>query len=180
MDPVTFLDTGEPGYINRYVYAFNNPITNFDPTGMSCESLGPGCTFGPRNPETGEFTFKEQPQLSSETVEGMNAVVPALMLATGNTGTPGATASPNAGGVMKRAAKASDPSVATRANEIKQAARAARQGRTTTAVAQTAEGTRVVASSEPALRSAQTAALRTGEVAVRGVGHAEVTAVNGA
>ena len=71
IDPVTFLDTGEPGYFNRYVYAFNNPITNFDPTGMSCESLGDGCTFGPRNPETGEFTFVEQKQFSAETTEGI-------------------------------------------------------------------------------------------------------------
>ena len=69
---------------------------------------------------------------------------------------------------------------AERANTIQKAAGAQRQGRTTTAVVETAEGPRVVGSSEPGLRSAQQDALVDGEVAARGAGHAEVTAVNAA
>lgn len=34
IDPVTFLDTGNPGYFNRYAYTFNNPTNLIDPSGM--------------------------------------------------------------------------------------------------------------------------------------------------
>ena len=33
MDPVTFLDTGDPRFFNRYVYTFNDPINAIDPDG---------------------------------------------------------------------------------------------------------------------------------------------------
>jgi len=33
VDPVTFLDNGNPGYFNRYAYTFNDPINNLDPDG---------------------------------------------------------------------------------------------------------------------------------------------------
>jgi len=32
-DPVTFLDTGDPGYFNRYAYTMNDPINLIDPFG---------------------------------------------------------------------------------------------------------------------------------------------------
>jgi len=35
IDPVTFLDTGEPSYFNRYRYCSNDPINCTDPTGKS-------------------------------------------------------------------------------------------------------------------------------------------------
>jgi len=50
----------------------------------------------------------------------------------------------------------------------------------TIAVTTTKEGTSVVSSSENALRPAVSAALKEGEVAVKGAGHAEVTGVNAA
>ena len=33
IDPVTFLDTGDPSYFNRYVYAANDPINKLDVNG---------------------------------------------------------------------------------------------------------------------------------------------------
>ncbi len=35
IDPVGFLDTGEPSYFNRYRYCANDPINCTDPTGKS-------------------------------------------------------------------------------------------------------------------------------------------------
>jgi hypothetical protein len=50
----------------------------------------------------------------------------------------------------------------------------------TIGVTDTAEGTRIVSSSENALRSKALDALANGEVAVTGTGHAEVTGINAA
>lgn len=35
IDPVTFLDTGNPSYFNRYRYCSNDPVNCTDPTGRS-------------------------------------------------------------------------------------------------------------------------------------------------
>src|SRR5205823_1665183 len=71
-------------------------------------------------------------------------------------------------------------SAQARATQIHQQVPAATQSRTTIAVTETAEGVRVVSSSEHTLRPAQRAALVPGEVAASGVGHAEVTGVRAA
>jgi hypothetical protein len=67
-----------------------------------------------------------------------------------------------------------------RAAEIHATLKPGTQSRTTTAVTETAEGTRVVSSSERRLRPAQRKALQPGEVEGVGPGHAEVTGVNAA
>lgn len=67
-----------------------------------------------------------------------------------------------------------------RATEIHQTLKTGTQGRTTTAVTETAEGVRVVSSSELRLRPAQRRALQPGEVEGVGPGHAELTGVNAA
>lgn len=91
VDPQDMMSMNlNPGYFNRYMYTMNNPVNNIDPTGMACEGFGDGCTIGPINEETGEFTFQEQHQLSSDTVEGINDVFVPLSLAM-SFGNPGAS-----------------------------------------------------------------------------------------
>jgi hypothetical protein len=72
-----------------------------------------------------------------------------------------------------------DTTAAARAAEL-----AAALGKTkdfvTIAVTETSQGYRLISSSEITLRPAVMALLRDGEVAVRGLGHAEVTGVNAA
>ncbi|MEH6459734.1 hypothetical protein [Chitinimonas sp. JJ19] len=67
---------------------------------------------------------------------------------------------------------------AERAQVIHQAVPAATQRRTTIAVTETAEGIRIVSSSEKRLRPAQRALLKTNEIEGKGAGHAEVTGIN--
>lgn len=44
-DPVTFLDTGNPGYFNRYSYTMNDPVNNTDPDGRACVPCVPVAIF---------------------------------------------------------------------------------------------------------------------------------------
>lgn len=69
---------------------------------------------------------------------------------------------------------------AIRAKEIHEAIPAATQRRTTIAVTETSQGTRIVSSSENRLRPAQRKLLGEGEIEGVGVGHAEVTGINAA
>jgi len=83
-------------------------------------------------------------------------------------------------GEVAKGAKLADEGVAAaRAVEL-----AEKMGKTkdfvTIAVTETKEGVNIVSSSENALRAAVRAALKEGEVAAKGAGHAEVTGVNAA
>jgi len=69
---------------------------------------------------------------------------------------------------------------AQRAREIHRAVGEGTQGRTTIAVTETTQGTRVVTSSERRLRPAQRRMLQEGEIEGVGPGHAETTGVNAA
>ena len=71
-------------------------------------------------------------------------------------------------------------SAADRATEIHRALSESTQQRTTAAVTETAEGVRVISSSEKRLRPAQRKLLRPNEIEGVGLGHAEVTGVNAA
>ena len=39
VDPLGFMQTGEPGMFNRYAYTFNNPVNLVDPLGMAPSSI---------------------------------------------------------------------------------------------------------------------------------------------
>lgn len=71
-------------------------------------------------------------------------------------------------------------SAADRAAEIHKAVPEGTQSRTTIAVTEMAEGTRIVSSSEKRLRPPQRDLLQNGEVEGVGLGHAEVTGINAA
>jgi RHS repeat-associated protein len=73
-----------------------------------------------------------------------------------------------------------DSTLAARANEIQSSLSSRTQSSTTTAVVATAEGPKIVASSERSLRPAQIASLNPDEIPVSGPGHAEATALNAA
>lgn len=45
IDPVTFMDTGNPGYFNRYSYTMNDPVNNTDPDGRACVPCVPVAIF---------------------------------------------------------------------------------------------------------------------------------------
>jgi len=66
----------------------------------------------------------------------------------------------------------------SRANAVHGAVPKATQNRTTIAAGLADDGTVIIGSSEKNLRRAQRAALKPGEVAASGVGHAEVTVIN--
>lgn len=168
-DPVGITEGGLQQF-NRYAYGLNDPINHTDPDG-----------------EIANFVLKFALDVTLEV---------AIQAASGQKINVGSAVRSSAQGLVdptrtlkkaKRlaelggaAAQARRASAAQRAAEIQKAAGPARQGRVTTAVVETKEGTRVVASSEPGLRKTQREALKDGEVAVRGTGHAEVTGIEGA
>ena len=94
----------------------------------------------------------------------------------------GAVLSAETNALRTTTTEASTINLAERANEIHSTLPLRTQNATTTAVASatTSEGNNVtlVASSEPKLRTPQIQALKSGEMAVEGKGHAEVTILN--
>ena len=173
IDPLD-ADPNNPMTFNRYAYGNNNPYKYIDPDGR-----------------LGTFLHGLQKDLSMQEavqIGGMgNAAVAAGVGAVGLVASavaPGpedlATGAVAAAAGAARIGKMFDVpnSAADRASEIHKAVPAATQNRTTIAVTKTAEGVRVISSSERRLRPAQRRLLRENEIEGVGAGHAEVTGVN--
>ena len=67
VDPVTFMDTGNPGYFSRYAYTLNDPINMIDPDGLYS-----------RGQDGGGFSDTEWEEFSNLQEETLNAVNDAI------------------------------------------------------------------------------------------------------
>jgi len=70
VDPVGFLDTGEPTYFNRYTYAANNPVNMVDPSGEPLASNSVATTF---DRATVSLTMDQANTIINELVEKTNS-----------------------------------------------------------------------------------------------------------
>jgi hypothetical protein len=148
--------------LNLYAYVGDDPLNKADPTGKSVgDVLNVIDDVLISNPELGG-------PLISAAFHEVGAGVTALSAAV--RGTEAATAGTEV------------VSAATRATEIAGTMSARTQNSVTIAVTETEEGTRVVSSSEGALRPAARDALKAGEVQGRGAAgtHAEINGINAA
>jgi len=69
IDPVTFMDTGEPSQFNRYMYSDNDPINRFDPDGRDSCGLR-GCS-DQMNIRTGKIRPTDTNSVGSKAVAVM-------------------------------------------------------------------------------------------------------------
>ena len=195
-DPVPYAKTDNPQSLNLYAYVLNNPLRSFDADGHEGgdgqngggSNGGSSCPDAQNNPcnvdqkkqselQKNTDASKEhdptlptevQPPPASMADKIMSALMPKtpldLALLVGSDGF----------GEIAEAGSA-----VFRVKEL-----ASSLGKTadfvTLAVTETKEGTTVVSSSEKALRPGVRALLKSGEIAAKGEGHAEVTGVNAA
>lgn len=186
VDPVG-VTPGDAYKFNRYGYASNNPILNIDPNGKQTIPLAN--ELGTDDPavinrvqvaqlDNAEALLDVADQLTAPLVAEAPELgsIPAAFSSLADV----TFAASNVTGAL--AATTSDVPAAARATAIASTMSVRTQGSVTIAVTETAEGTRVVSSSEGALRPAARAALKSGEVAGKGVKgvHAETNGINAA
>ena len=172
VDPVTAHE--QPlGQFHRYRYATSNPYKFTDPDGRQA--------MGSPNDMAHPVTLEQSVQIISWVADGLDAV-DQLMMAVPQGQMEHAVVGPVVIGLKSVAAEAKAVSALTGAKEIQSTLNSVTQTKVTTAVTETAEGIRVVSSSEGALRPAQRAALQAGEIAANGAPrtHAEVNGVTAA
>jgi RHS repeat-associated protein len=149
-------DLAKPQSWNRYSYVLNNPVNAVDPDGR----LG--------------FLTNDPARLRKRNDKIIGYAAKAIAVVVLDAESTGAAADQVPRPV----------NLEQRAKDLHGALLPDTQRRTTTAVAEVTnpDGTRqtIVASSEKRLRPAQIAALRAGEIAVEGAGHAEQTIINAA
>lgn len=184
-EAVPYAKLGAPQTLNLYAYVGNNPVTAVDLDGHNENTAGnpgsPGCN---ESTTAGCATDKQGGTQSSDSFLGMLSqelsdtfwgMADALAGKQVGPGTEGEKESASVDGMLV-AGMSTEAGAAGRAVEL-----AETLGKTkdfvTIAVTETKEGISVVSSSESALRPAVRAALKEGEVAAKGAGHAEVTGV---
>ena len=189
-DPMQTADDG--GNFNRYWYANDNPYRFTDPdgreTGSTLQAID-RMTGGPPYITGGTSTGQ---MLSSvgDTLDTLNRNLAPLNAETDGGFGAAMTAASGAVRTLAKLAEvgeaaadaAKGASAAERAATLAGTMGKVTQTKVTIAVTETTEGTRVVSSSEGALRPATRAALTDGEIAAKGASgtHAEVNGVNAA
>lgn len=171
---------------NRYTYASNNPVRNIDPDGRESSDL----TL--RGVAALQSDLQKTSPQDQRAAIGMTAsLVPVVgdaqnIVEAYNNPSPGNIAIAVLGAIPEIGAMAADAvkgaSAVERATAIAGTMSERTQRSVTIAVTETKEGTRVVSSSEGALRPAARAALTDGEVASKGIAgvHAEANGINSA
>jgi RHS repeat-associated protein len=167
---------GYAGGINLYAYVGNDPLNLIDPFGLA-PSLGQSFLQGAVNAVPGAYYQGLAQQQFGQGNYGNAAVYQAVALADAALGIATLGVSTRVGTGV-RALESLAPA-AERATEIANSLGRS-QSYVTIAVTDTAEGVRIVSSSENALRLAAQNALTAAEIAVTGPGHAEVTGINAA
>jgi RHS repeat-associated protein len=164
VDPMA-SDTSSAFNFNRYAYAQNSPYRYTDPDGRcpTCDRLSDAMA---RDPQAFNNPLHQVPAVAITTV---------MVALTG-----GPRAAMAFRELMNRKPAEPTVSAADRAKELHSLLNPRAQRSRTTAVTETAEGTRIVSSSERRLSPAQREQLKPNEVEGVGKGHAETTGIQAA
>jgi RHS repeat-associated protein len=170
---------GTAGGINLYAYVNNDPLNLVDPFGLSPDSpsYGQSLLQGAVNAVPGAYYSGLAQQQFRQGNYGSSAIYGGVAILDAGLAVLTFGASTEVGTGV-RAAETLAPA-AERATEIANTLGRS-QNFITIGVTDTAEGVRIISSSENALRPAALDALTGGEIAVTGPGHAEVTGINAA
>jgi len=95
IDPVGFMETGNPNFFNRYAYTFNDPINLTDPSGMCAEDGKSG--FCPQNEQAQKMFDQQMKDTNSSLPQAEKDAIKSgtFIAVTGNEDFGGSSVGPN-------------------------------------------------------------------------------------